>query len=146
MQFVYVNDLVDACVNALDKHTAPGRAFNVGDDKPLTQIELVTELAKVMGKEPEIVRVPREIIVRAGGNAFAEPYYFGQYLDVPPITEIIGRVKRVLNIVPTPFATGLKETYKWYLRHADPPKKSKFVFENKVIEQAREYVQHRTAH
>ena len=29
MQFVYVNDLVDACFNALEKHTAPGRAFNV---------------------------------------------------------------------------------------------------------------------
>ena len=39
MQFVYVNDLVEACFNALEKHTAPGRAFNVADDKPLTQVE-----------------------------------------------------------------------------------------------------------
>ena len=26
MQFVYVNDLVEACFNALQKHTAPGRS------------------------------------------------------------------------------------------------------------------------
>jgi nucleoside-diphosphate-sugar epimerase len=145
MQFVYVNDLVDACYNALEKHTAPGRAFNVGDEKPLTQVEAVVELAKAMGKQPNIVRVPREIIARLGGNAFVEPYYFGQYLDVPPITEVIGRVKRVLNVVPTRFAVGLKETYKWYLRHAVTPKKLSFAFEDKVIRQAREYVQHRTA-
>ena len=145
MQFVYINDLVDACFNALEKHTAPGRAFNVGDDKALTQIEAVTEIAKSIGKVPNIVRVPREIIVRNGGNAFNEPFYFGQYLDVPPITEVIGRVKRVLNVVPTPFGTGLKETYKWYLRHAEPTKKLSFTFEDKVIRQAREYVQHRTA-
>jgi nucleoside-diphosphate-sugar epimerase len=145
MQFVYINDLVDACFNALEKHTAPGRAFNVGDDKALTQIEAVTEIAKSIGKVPNIVRVPREIIVRNGGNAFNEPFYFGQYLDVPPITEVIGRVKRVLNVVPTPFGTGLKETYKWYLRHAEPTKKLSFTFEDKVIRQAREYVQHRPA-
>src|SRR5207302_3033440 len=41
MQFVYVNDLVEACFNALEKHTAPGRAFNVADEKPLTQVEVV---------------------------------------------------------------------------------------------------------
>ena len=145
MQFVYINDLVDACFNALEKHTAPGRAFNVGDDKALTQIEAVTEIAKSIGKVPNIVRVPREIIVRNGGNAYNEPFYFGQYLDVPPITEVIGRVKRVLNVAPTPFGTGLKETYKWYLRHAEPTKTLSFAFEDKVIRQAREYVQQRTA-
>ena len=51
MQFVYVNDLVEACFNALEKHTAPGRAFNVADEKPLTQVEVVTEFAKAMGKQ-----------------------------------------------------------------------------------------------
>src|ERR1700722_12634628 len=45
MRFVYVTDLVDACFNALEKHTAPGRAFNVAEEKPLTQVEFLTELA-----------------------------------------------------------------------------------------------------
>src|SRR5271165_801368 len=98
MQFVYVNDLVEACFNALEKHTAPGRAFNVGDEKPLTQVEAVTEFAKALGKQPVIARVPREIIQRNGGNPMGQPMYFGEYYDLAPITEAVGRVKRVLNV------------------------------------------------
>jgi len=139
MQFVYANDLVEACFNALAKHTAPGRAFNVADDKPLTQIEVVTEFAKTLGKQPNIVRVPRDLIARNGGNAFVDPLYFGQYYDVPPITEAVGRVKRVLNVALTPFAAGLKETYKWYSKNSEP-KKLNFAFEDKLIRQAREVV------
>jgi len=137
MQFVYVNDLADACFNALEKHTAPGRAFNVADEKPLTQVEVVQELAKSIGKQATIVRVPREIILRNGGSVMTEPYYFGQYLDVPPITEAVGRVKRVLNVALTPFGTGLKETFKWYSKHG-PDRKLDFTFEDKVIRQAKE--------
>jgi nucleoside-diphosphate-sugar epimerase len=138
MQFVYVNDLVEACINALDKHTAPGRAFNVADDKPLTQVEVVNEFAKAMGKQAVIARVPREIIQRNGGSAMADPMYFGEYYDLPPITEAIGRVKRVLNVSLTPFATGLKETLKWYQKHQAETKKIDFSFEDNLIRQARE--------
>jgi 2'-hydroxyisoflavone reductase len=137
MQFVNVNDLVEACFNALAKHTAPGRAFNVADEKPLTQVEVVTEFAKAMGKQPVLVRVPRELIVRNGGNAFAEPLYFGQHYDLAPITEAVGRVKRVLNVSLTPFATGLKETLRWYTKHT-PERAVDFTFEDKLIRLARE--------
>ena len=137
MQFVYVNDLVEACFNALEKHTAPGRAFNVADDKPLTQVEVVNEFAKAVGKPAAIMRVPRELIVRNGGNAFDEPLYFGQYYDLPPITEAVGRVRRVLNVAMTPFAAGLKETHKWYAKHAYQ-RTLDFSFEDKVLRQAKE--------
>jgi nucleoside-diphosphate-sugar epimerase len=138
MQFVYLNDLVEACFNALEKHTAPGRAFNVADDKPLTQVEVVNEFAKAFGKPATVVRVPRDIIARNGGNAFTDPLYFGQYYDVPPITEAVGRVKRVLNVALTPFAVGLKETLKWYTKHAAEHKTPDFAFEDKLIRQAKE--------
>ena len=75
---------------------------------------------------------------RNGGNAFAPPLYFGQYYDLPPITEAVGRVKRVLNVSLTPFAVGLKDTHKWYLRHADE-KPLDFSFEDKLIKQAKEF-------
>ena len=115
----------------------------MADEKPLTQVEVVTEFAKTVGKQPVIVRVPREIIARNGGNVFGEPVYFGQYYDVPPITEAVGRVKRVLNVALTPFAAGLKETYKWYLKHA-ADRKLDFSFEDKLIRQAKEII--RPAH
>ena len=145
MQFVYVSDLVGACLGALTKHTAPGRAFNVADEKALTQVDVVNELARTMGKQAQIVRVPREILVRNGGNAFAPPYYFGQYLDLAPITMAVGRVKRVLHVNLTPFATGLKETFKWYSKHW-PNKRIDFTFEDKVIRLAREGVRSALPH
>ena len=140
MQFVYVNDLVEACINALEKHTAPGRAFNVAEEKPLTQVEVVAEFAKASGKQATIVRVPRELIARSGGNAMGDPMYFGQYYDVPPITEAVGRVKRVLNLSLTPFAAGLKETYKWYQRQQPGNRKVNVKFEETLIRQVRDRI------
>src|SRR5438270_2986634 len=44
MQFVYVQDLVQAMVRVLDEPRAVGEAFNIGDPKPCTQAELVEKL------------------------------------------------------------------------------------------------------
>ena len=139
MQFVFVNDLADACFYALDKHTAPGRAFNVGDEKALTQVDAVHAFAKAAGREADIVRVHRGLIAREGGNAFNPPLYFGEYYDVPPITMVIGRVKRVFNMSLTPFAEGLKETYRWYVRHGES-RKLDLRMEDALIRQVREPV------
>lgn len=137
MQFVYVNDLVEACFLALEKHTAPGRAFNVADEKALTQVDVVNAIARAAGREAATIRVPRGLMAEAGGNAFNQPFYFGEYLDVPPITMVIGRVKRVFNMSLTPFAEGLKETYKWYQRHT-ANRKADFTLEDTVIRQLQE--------
>lgn len=132
MQFVYVNDLVQSLVRAMDEPRAVGEAFNIGDSKPVTQAELVEKLAKVAGVEPTLVRVPRDIIAQAGGNAMEEPYYFGEYFDMPPITENMGKVTRVLKVKMTPFETGLKETYRWYTRN-HKPRTSTFDFDDKLL-------------
>src|SRR5215475_11468146 len=89
MQFAYVNDLVMAMIKSMHEPRAVGEAFNIGDPKPVMQVELVEKLAKAANTEANLVRVPRDIIAAAGGNAMQEPFYFGQYFDLPPITENI---------------------------------------------------------
>jgi hypothetical protein len=101
-------------------------------------VEAVHAFARAAGREAEIIRVPRGLIARAGGDAFKSPLYFGEYYDVPPITMITGRVKRVFNMSLTPFAEGLKETYKWYLRHET--RKPDFRLDDVLIRQVREPV------
>ncbi|MEJ2008569.1 MAG: NAD-dependent epimerase/dehydratase family protein [Acidobacteriota bacterium] len=135
MQFVYVHDLVEACLAALESPVAPGRAFNVAHEKPVTQGTAVNQFAAALGKEASIIRVPREIIQRNGGNVFSDPLYFGQYFDLPPITEVVDRVKRELNLALTPFAAGLRETYKWYAEWG-PHRKLDFSFEDQLIREA----------
>jgi nucleoside-diphosphate-sugar epimerase len=135
MQFVYVDDLVTACCNALENPAAVGHAFNVACEKAVTQTELVSEFARAADKQARIVHVPREIIERNGGSVFRDPLYFGEYYDVHSITERVERVQRVLGVELTPFASGLRETYRWYvgrpaLRSAD------FSFEDKLLREA----------
>ena len=136
MQFVYVPDLVHAMVRALEEPRAVGEAFNIGDPKPVTHFELVEKLAKVAGVEPTLVRVPRDVIAQAGGNAMDEPYYFGEYFDMAPITENIGKVTRVLKMKLTPLETGLKETYRWYTRN-HKPRTAGFDFDDRVLAMAK---------
>jgi 2'-hydroxyisoflavone reductase len=131
MQFVYVKDLVRALLRSIEVDAAVGEAFNIGNPKPLTQVDAVREMARIAGKKPELVRVPREKIAAAGGNVMSDPLYFGQYLDLPPITENVGKLQRVLGVRLTAFATGLRETYRWYLRQ--PRRKADFGFDNRLI-------------
>ena len=92
-------------------------------------------MATAAGKKANIVRAPRERIAEAGGDPMGQPAYFGVYLDVPPITEVVVKAKRILGFQPTPFDAGLKETYRWYVRKT---KKSKidYSFEDRLIEMA----------
>jgi len=132
MQFVYVNDLVAAMMAALEEPRAVGEAFNIGDSKPLTQVEVVERFAKIAGVEPTLVRVPRDVIAANGGSVYEPPFYFGQYFDVAPITENMGKTARVLKVKATPFDSGLKEAYKWRQKNYKSPPLD-FAFEDRLI-------------
>lgn len=134
MQFVYVHDLVAACVRAIEEPNAAGEAFNIGNQRPISQSELVAALGQAAGVEPAVVRVPREIIQQAGGDPMGNPAYFGVYYDLPAITENVTKVTRVLKIKPTPFEEGLKATYRWYLKNKRAA--VDFSFEDRLIEMA----------
>ncbi len=117
MQFVYVRDLVWACMRVMEEPSAVGHAFNIANMRPITQTEAVEAFAAAAGRTAQIVRVPRERILRAGGHPMGPRPYFGIYYDLPPITLIVSKAQRVLGFKPTDFSEGLRETYRWHLRH-----------------------------
>jgi nucleoside-diphosphate-sugar epimerase len=133
MQFVYVSDLVKLAIRVLESRNAIGHAFNAANARALTQHEVVSEFARAAGaKEPELVSIPRDRILQAGGNPFGPKLYFGYYFDLPAITQVITKAQRMLAYHPTDFAIGLKETYKAYLKHRNFPKPD-FSFEDELI-------------
>jgi nucleoside-diphosphate-sugar epimerase len=132
MQFVYVNDLVWACMKAMEEPAAVGHAFNIANARPLTQTEVVQALAEAAGRKPAMVRIPRERILQAGGNAMNHPLYFGVYLDMPAITQVISKAQRVLRFKPTAFADGLRQTYRWYQRKR-PKQQPDYSFEDRLL-------------
>src|SRR5690606_28582430 len=71
IQWVFVGDLAEACVRALEVPEAVGQAFNVAHE-PTTQRGYVELLAQVAGCEPELVAVPRARIEAEGGQLSGE--------------------------------------------------------------------------
>ncbi|MEO7649143.1 MAG: NAD-dependent epimerase/dehydratase family protein [Bryobacteraceae bacterium] len=135
MQFVYVKDLVQAMIRSIDEPGAVGEAFNAANDRAVTQSELIQALAAAAGKKANIVRVPRDRILEAGGNPMGTPSYFGVYYDMTPITEVVAKAKRVLGFQPVPFDKGLKESYRWYTRNRKRVKID-YAFEDKLLTMA----------
>jgi 2'-hydroxyisoflavone reductase len=135
MQFVYVRDLLWSALRSLDEPNAIGHAFNIANARPLSQTEAVEAFAAACKKPVRFVRIPREYILRAGGHPMGPKLYFGMYFDMPPITQVTAKAQRVLKFKPTDFATGLKETYRWYLRHNEFPKQD-YVFEDALLANA----------
>lgn len=74
--------------------------------------------------------------------ALAQRWEFGAgaagtfYFDVAPITMVTNKAQRMLKLKPRDFATGLKETYRWYLRNAVKRKRIDYSFEDSLLELA----------
>ena len=133
MQFVHVEDLARAAILAAESDAAPGRAYNIAHERPLSQQEAVRAMAKAAGREAELVNVDRETIEARGGGLFGPPYYFGQYFDMPAITQKTGRARRELGFRPRTFAEGLADTFDWYQQQA-PRVAPDFSWEDELLE------------
>jgi len=136
MQFVYVADLVSAMMKAIDLPDASGQAFNAANPKPVTQYEAVEAFGRAAGKPVKFVRIPRDRILRAGGHPAGPRLYFAFYYDIPGITMVVNKAQRMLKLKPTEFDTGLRETYRWYLRNSSFPRPD-YSFEDSLIEMSK---------
>ncbi len=134
MQFILVNDLVHLAMRVSDNRNTIGHAFNTSNPRAVTQHELLLDLARVAGvKEPELIPIPREFIYRAGGKVLGgEKLYFGDYFDVPAITQIITKAQRMLAFKPTDFEEGLQATYHSFVNKRGFPKPD-FTFEDELL-------------
>lgn len=120
MQWVHVRDVARAAILAATDDQAVGHAYNLASYPPITQIDFVRLLAKVADRPANVVPIPREHLERLGGLLYAPPYYFGAYLDIPPITVRADRVRSELGLDLTPLEDGFRETYSWYRQQRRP--------------------------
>jgi nucleoside-diphosphate-sugar epimerase len=134
MQWVYVADVVELCLRAMVMVEAVGEAFNVAHVEQTTQQTFVEALAGVAGVEPRFVPVPRATIESAGGRLFGEPLYFGEYLDLFPISQVVDKARRLLGFTPVPLPTALAAGFAWYLTQPRGP--VDYAFEDRLIASA----------
>ena len=99
--YIYVKDVVDSYVvlaESLDKKDVRGQSFNFGNDKPVTVLEIVSVIQKLMKKE----KLKPKILNAAKGEIK------DQYLDS-------SKARRLLSWKPKyALERGLKETIEWY--------------------------------
>lgn len=131
MHLVEVGDFARALLAASERPEAAGRAYNVAHTRPIRQDDLVGALAATAGVEPDLCHVSRETLQKLGGQVFQEPFYFGQYYDLPPITLDISRARRELGFQPSSLAEGLDRAWRWY-RTLNRPEQD-WSFEDRVL-------------
>ena len=131
LQWVYSRDVARAAILASEKDVAIGHAYNLASYPPITQVDFVRLLARIAGTDADLVHVPRERIQALGGGLLAPPYYFGVYLDVPPITVRPDRVRAELGLELTPMEDGLRQTFRWYEQQQRP--RPDFSWEDEVL-------------
>jgi 2-alkyl-3-oxoalkanoate reductase len=136
LPFVYVTDVVQGLLLALDNPHAVGHAFNISNDSPLTQQEMLEALAHETGSSPPRVHVPYSALYSAG--YFAERMAVVSGTDVQPMLTRFGvklfgtdnrhsieKARRELGYWPrTGLNEGIRLAARWYLawraRHAPP--------------------------
>ena len=129
MPFVYVTDVVQGLLLALDHDKAVGEAYNITNDKPLTQKQMLQAIAYEIGASPPRLHIPYRALYAAG--------YLAERLVMlapsrarPPITRLgvaffgadnryaIGKARRELGYSPK---VGLRDavriTAAWYQQH-----------------------------
>ncbi|HEX5303346.1 MAG TPA: NAD-dependent epimerase/dehydratase family protein [Streptosporangiaceae bacterium] len=129
---VYVADVVRGLLLALDHDRAPGQAYNITTDRPLTQKQLLHAIAEEIGASAPRIRVPYRALYAAG--------YLAERLATvvpsvtrPPITRLgvtffgadnrysIGKARRELGYAPqVDLRDGIRITARWYLRRDRP--------------------------
>jgi nucleoside-diphosphate-sugar epimerase len=70
LPFVYVTDVVQGLLLALDCDHAVGQAYNISNDRPLTQQQLLEAIAHDIGVKPPTLHVPYRALY--GGGSAAE--------------------------------------------------------------------------
>jgi nucleoside-diphosphate-sugar epimerase len=69
LPLVYVSDAVQGLLLALDHDHAVGRAYNITNDRPLTQRQLLQAIADEIGASPPRVHIPYHALYAAGYTA-----------------------------------------------------------------------------
>jgi nucleoside-diphosphate-sugar epimerase len=126
LPFVYVTDVVQGLLLALDRDHAVGQAYNISNDRPLTQRQLLDAIARDIGASPPTVHIPYRTLYAGGAAAERLASLTGSQRQ-PVLTRLgvmlfgtdnqhaIGKAQRELGYRPqVPLREGLRLTAAWY--------------------------------
>ena len=111
----YVENAAQPILLAIDKpEAAKGQVFNCGDSRLLTMRQTIEVIAAALGREIEIVSMPRQFAVSAR-PMLAQPWTSHRVLDVTKIRTRLGYTDVVAP------ERGLEITARWLSEHRPAP-------------------------
>lgn len=114
VNFLYVNDLVNVFLLAMNNPKSYGKAYNVAGDDAISQKEFIELCGKISKCEPKI-------------SIIDEKKYKGADIGVHwhdcDMVPNNSKIKGDLKLGFTPLKAALRETYEWLIKH---PKQSRF--------------------
>ena len=132
LPFVYVTDVVQGLLLALDCDHAVGQAYNIGNDRPLTQQQVLEAIASDIGVSPPTVHVPYRALY-AGGGAAERLARLTTSQRQPIVTRLgvklfgtdnrhaIDKAQRELGYTPqVAIRDGIRRTAAWYTAQDQP--------------------------
>ena len=133
MQFVYVNDLVQAMVRVHGGAARGGRS--VQHRRP--QARDAGGVVREAGAQPPMwsrrwCASPATPSCRPAATPWASPITSASISTCRPSPRTSAKCTRILKIKLTPFEAGLKETYRWYTRN-HKPRTAGFEFDDKLL-------------
>jgi nucleoside-diphosphate-sugar epimerase len=133
MPFVYVADIVQGLLLALDRPEAVGQAYNIGNDQPLTQEQLLRAIAEEIGVPPPRLHVPYSALYATAYLA-ERAALMTRSRRKPIVTRLgvaifgadnrhaIDKARRELGYCPTvPVREGIRRAAAWYSRESISP-------------------------
>jgi len=126
LPFVYVTDVVQGLLLAVDHDHAVGQAYNISNDRPLTQQQLLDAIARDIGASPPAIHIPYRVLYAVASAAERLASLTGSQRQ-PILTRLgvmlfgtdnqhaIGKAQRELGYSPqVPVREGLRLTAAWY--------------------------------
>lgn len=127
---VYVTDIVQGLLLAMDNEHAVGQAYNIGNDQPLTQKVFFSAIAQEVGVSPPRIHVPYDPLYTAAYAAERIAAFSGN--RIPPFVTrhsvklygadnhlSIAKARRELGYAPqVPLREGVQTAAAWY-QHQD---------------------------
>ena len=130
LPFVYVTDVVQGLLLALDHEDAVGQAYNIANDRPLTQKQLLHAIARELGAKPPRLHLPYRALYAAGYAAERLATLTPSW-HRPPITRLgvaffgtdnryaIDKARRELGYTPRiALEDGVRLAAAWYRQRA----------------------------
>ena len=132
LPFIYVTDVVQGLLLALDHEHAVGQAYNIANDRPLTQQQLLEAIAREIGASPPSLHVPYHALY-AAGSAAEQLAMLTRSRHQPPVTRLgvklfgtdnrhaIDKARRELGYHPmVDLRDGMRLAAAWYRRQSQP--------------------------